>query len=166
MSDPLSSKIELNDFMWWTNQMQNTNNSNGSHKLTSSDFFQLFAIGLIGLLIPVVVIYRHFFIVDAVRSMMTIKYGVGVMFIVLAAFISAMNLYLAFVRPWLYQRQHGNLEKYKHDSGAPVIGGIFVVLSALYLPSSYIFGVLLLLVYFVDVGSIPWFFIMLLKHGL
>lgn len=135
---------------------------NGKVKLTLSDFFQLFVIGVIGLLIPTaVIVYRHFFMVAPAT-----RYELGVLFIVVAALISATNLYLAFIRPWLYRLKHGNFENYKYISGIPIIGEIFVVMAALYLPSSPITGALLLFVYFSNVGAIPCFFVQLLRHGL
>lgn len=139
---------------------------NGRVKLTLSDFFQLFVIGFIGLLIPTVVVYRHFLIVAPVKELTTIKHGMGILFIVVAALIMATNLHLAIIRPWWYRLKHGNFENYKNESGIPLIGEIFVVMAALYSPSSHITGALLLFVYFSNVSAIPWFFVQLVRHGL
>jgi hypothetical protein len=144
-------------------QENDTQNNNDS-KLKLSDIGQLLIIGLIGLIIPILIGYRHFF--AAAERHTTIGFLTGILLAVFAIYLSLTNIYFCLIRSWLYKKKHGNFDGYKHVSGIPVIGGVATLFSALFLPSSYLTGILLLFVYFIDFGGIPCFFYMIIRHEL
>ncbi|MHB0945944.1 MAG: hypothetical protein ACYC3B_02115 [Sedimentisphaerales bacterium] len=137
---------------------------NDNSWLTLSGFCQLLVIGLIGLLVPALIGYRHFF--TTAERHTTMGFLTGILLAVFAIYLSLTNIYFCFIRPWLYKKKHGNFDGYQNISGIPMVGGITVLFSALLLPSSYLIGLLLLFVYFTDVGGIPCFFYMIIRHEL
>ncbi len=78
--------------------------------------------------------------------------------LVLASAVAFLNFYLAFLRPFLYAKRHGNsLEGDNHASGFPVVGSILTVAAVsvgwAQMPVA-ITGLILLLA---DVGGTVWF---------
>jgi hypothetical protein len=80
-------------------------------------------------------------------------------FFILAGLIAPFNLYLSFIRPWLYRWKHQSMEGYRFISGIPGIGTILVILGLLAcfqdLPSAII-GVVITIF---DCGGLPWFLV-------
>ena len=85
----------------------------------------------------------------------------GIVFLVLAAVIAAVNFFLSFVRYPLC-RFFG--WKYPHISGLPAVGTLSLALANLLLPSSTLLlrGTLILAV--ADTGGIPWFVAVVAWH--
>src|SRR5213596_2753145 len=54
---------------------------------------------------------------------------VGLVPLGLAAAIGSLNLYLSWIRPWIYRRRHHSLEGYRYSSGVPVFGTMLVALT-------------------------------------
>ncbi len=77
--------------------------------------------------------------------------------IALATIVATLNLYLAFLRPFIYGKRHGNSsEGYRHVSGVPLVGSIcaaLAVLTAWGQMSVAAAGLALLLV---DTGGVVW----------
>jgi len=114
----------------------------------------------IGLIIPAVVVLRHFIGIDPL-SMLNIKWGktlIDVVFSILAAGVCLLNFYLTLSVPWLYKRQHGGIEGFAHVSGLPLTGGFFIFCAGTLLPPSVPLGIYLLLLYAIDGNGIPFFF--------
>lgn len=80
-------------------------------------------------------------------------------FFILAGLIAPFNLYLSFVRPWLYRWKHKSMEGYRFISGIPGVGTILVVVGILaefqYMPSAIIGLVITIF----DCGGLPWFLV-------
>lgn len=76
-----------------------------------------------------------------------------------AVVLAAFNFYLAFIRSRLYRYRNGSLSGYKWASSIPILGtfalipGVFAGWGA---PGTAILGLLL---YFLDLGGLPWFLI-------
>lgn len=122
----------------------------------------------IGIAIPTVVISIHLAGVNLAADLTSQVWSttIGALFLTLAAGTCYLNLYTSFIRPWLHLRKCGHMESYRHVSGAPFVGGIFVFVAALMLPPSWAIGAFLLLLYVFDTGGIHWLFYSLLRHGL
>lgn len=78
--------------------------------------------------------------------------------VALASAVAFFNFYLAFLRPFLYAKRHGNAsEGYNHASCIPVVGSILTVAALIagwaQMPVA-IAGLILLLA---DVGGTVWF---------
>lgn len=73
--------------------------------------------------------------------------------------IGLLNAYLSFARPQLYLWRHRSLDGYRHVSGVPAIGTLFVTMSGVggfgELPTATIGLIALSL----DTGGLPWFLI-------
>lgn len=129
--------------------------------LSRQDIIALVALAAVALLIPAVVVSRHFFGIDPV-SMLKINWGrtvAGILFTVLATGVCLLNFYLATFVPWRYKQQHGSMEGYGHVSGLPVIGGFFILCAGALMPPSISLGVFLLLLYLIDSHGLPRIFL-------
>jgi hypothetical protein len=112
---------------------------------------------IVGSAIPAVVVTHHFFGIDpmAFAALGVSRYILGSAFAMLAAAVSILNLYLAYLVPWLYQREHGTMQDYSSASGLPIISGFFVLFAGALLPTSPAIGVVLLLIYCADSLGLP-----------
>jgi hypothetical protein len=90
----------------------------------------------------------------------------GVLLSIAATLVCALNIYLSFISPWLYRKEHGNMEGYDAPSGLPVVGGFFIMGAAVLLPESLTLGIFFLTVYVMDTGGLPWFFIQMVRQSL
>ena len=84
---------------------------------------------------------------------------VGLVPLGLAAAIGSLNLYLSWIRPWIYRRRHHSLEGYRHSSGVPAFGTILVTLALLTSAGSKPIAAVALLVLTIDTGGLPWFLV-------
>lgn len=76
----------------------------------------------------------------------------------LAGATAALNLYLAFIRPWFYSlRTSGRMEGYRRTSGAPLVGTVLVVGAIMMAFGDWVLAAGGLLVLALDVGGTPWF---------
>lgn len=114
-----------------------------------------------GLAIPSAVVAHQFFSVDimAFANLGVSRHVFGWSFAVMATAVAGLNIYLSFIAPWLYERETGGMEDYSEMSGLPAIGGFFVLFAAVLIPASPVVGAGLLVVYLVDTGGLPWFFV-------
>ena len=122
---------------------------------------------IIGLIVPGVVVLRHFIGIDPL-SLLNIKWGrtvLGIVFALLATGVCLLNFYLSLLVPWLYRRRHGSMADFAHMSGLPLIGGFFIFCAGALMPPSVLLGIFLLLLYVIDGNGIPWFFIALVQKG-
>ncbi len=125
------------------------------------DMIALAIFGVIGLIVPGVVVLQHFIGIDPL-SVLHITWGgtfFGVAFTVLATLVCLWNCYVSIIVPWDYQRRHGSMAGFAHTSGLPWLGGVFILFAGALMPPSVLLGVFLLLLYVVDGNGIPWFFI-------
>ena len=131
------------------------------------DAYAIVIFAAIGLLIPAVVVLRHFLGIDIVAFIRpaSVRTVLGVPLAIVAALVCGLNVYLSHISPWLYQRKHGSLEGYGSPSGLPGIGGLFTLGAGALLPESTVLGVFLVALYALDTGGVPWFFIPTLRHG-
>jgi hypothetical protein len=130
------------------------------------DIIVVIIFATIGLIIPAVVVLRHFFGFDPL-AMLHITWGrtvVGVIFTLLATGVCVLNFYLGLVAPWLYERQHGSMEGFAGMSGLPVIGGFFILCAGALMPPSALLGIFLLLLYVIDGNGIPWAIISIIQN--
>lgn len=88
----------------------------------------------------------------------------GILVGLIAVLLVGLNLYASFIRPWLHQRAHGDLDDYRYVSGIPLVGSLLLGLAALFLPASLWIGVLLLILYFADPGGILLAAIVILRE--
>lgn len=83
----------------------------------------------------------------------------GLCLAVAALALGSLNAYLSFVRPFLYSRRQGSMEAYRHVSGLPVIGTVFVVVAGVagfgQLPTTIV-GLAAVII---DPGGLPWFLV-------
>ncbi|MFN4118051.1 hypothetical protein [Acidovorax sp.] len=76
----------------------------------------------------------------------------------LAGAFAALNLYLSFIRPWIYSLQtSGSMDGYKRASGAPLVGTLLVVISVMMGFGDWAIAAGGLLILALDVGGTPWF---------
>jgi len=74
-----------------------------------------------------------------------------------AAAIGALNFFLSFIRPCLYQLTRRTRDGYRHVSGLPILGTILVVIAGLYGFSSIGTAALGFVTLLFDTGGEPWF---------
>jgi hypothetical protein len=131
------------------------------------DVFAIIIFAALGLAIPAVVVLRHFLGIDIVPFIKpaSVRTVFGVLLALAATLVCGLNVYLSFISPWLYKREHGSLDGYGSMSGLPIIGGLFTLGAGALLPESTVLGVFLLALYALDTGGMPWFFIQTLRHG-
>ena len=135
-------------------------------KVSREDVIVCIIFATIGLLIPVVVVLRHFIGIDPLASL-HINWGrtfVGTVFTVLAAGVCLLNFYLSTLVPWLYKRQHGSMADFRGVSGLPIVDGIFILGAGVLMPSSVSIGIFLIVVYIIDGNGIPWFFVSIIQN--
>ena len=129
--------------------MSDESNSSDSNDYTLGD--KLFVVGLllIAILVPALIVKRHF-----LGPVSPFDWSPGIILGIVAALLAlaldAYNLHMGYLRPWLHLRRHGNMNDYRHISGAPLLGAILVLFAALFLPASPMIGVCLLLLYLLD----------------
>ncbi|UCE51160.1 MAG: hypothetical protein JSV31_18070 [Desulfobacterales bacterium] len=136
-------------------------------KLSREDNIVLIIFAAVGVMIPAVIVSRHFIGIDSL-SLLHIKWGrtfVGTVFTLLAAGVCLLNFYLSILVPWLYRRRHGSMANFAHVSGLPVIGGVFIFCAGALMPPSISLGIFLLLLYVIDGNGIPWFFVSIIQNG-
>ena len=136
-------------------------------KLSREDVIVFIIFATIGLLIPFVVVLRHFIGIGPLSSL-HINWGgtfVGAVFTLLAIGVCLLNFYLSILLPWLHKRRHGSMADFRGMSGIPLVGGIFVLCAGALMPSSVLFGIFLLLLYVIDGNGIPRFFVLLIQNG-
>lgn len=122
---------------------------------------------IIGLIVPGVVVLRHFIGIDPL-SLLNIKWGrtvLGIVFTLLATGVCLLNFYLSLLVPWLYKRRHGSMADFAHMSGLPLIGGFFIFCAGALMPPSVLLGIYLLLLYVIDGNGIPCFFVSVIRNG-
>ena len=122
---------------------------------------------IIGLIVPGVVVLRHFIGIDPL-SLLNIKWGrtvLGIVFALLATGVCLLNFYLSLLVPWLYRRRHGSMADFAHMSGLPLIGGFFIFCAGALMPPSVPLGIYLLLLYVIDGNGIPCFFVAVIRNG-
>ena len=122
---------------------------------------------IIGLIVPGVVVLRHFIDIDPM-SVLNIKWGrtvLGIVFTLLATGVCLLNFYLSLLVPWLYKRRHGSMADFAHMSGLPLIGGFFIFCAGALMPPSVLLGIYLLLLYVIDGNGIPCFFVAVIRNG-
>ena len=114
-----------------------------------------------GLAIPSAVAAHHFLAIDvmAFANLDLSRHVFGWSFAAMALAVAGLNVYLSFIAPWLYKRETGSMQGYRNISGLPAIGGFFVLFAGALIPASPIVGASLLVVYVVDTGGLPWFFV-------
>ena len=79
----------------------------------------------------------------------------SIVVLVLAILLGALNFYLAFIRPALFESKPG----YRHIFGIPGIG-VFLVIAGIMMGSgSLLPGILGLVALLVDTGGPPWFLV-------
>lgn len=104
---------------------------------------------------PVFILVSSFAYSDTGRS--TGRLGFGLAVVALA--IGALNSYLSFARPLLYRLRQSSMEGYRHVSGAPLIGTVFVLAAGVAgfgeLPAT----IVALVAAIIDTGGLPWFLI-------
>ena len=133
---------------------------------TRTDTVVLILFTTVALMIPAVVVIRHFINIDPL-ALLHITWGrtfFGVIFTLLATAVTSLNFYLTIIAPWSHQRQHGSMKDYYNMSGLPLVGGIFIFCAGALLPSSIVLGIYLLMLYAFDAGGLPWFFYAILTE--
>jgi len=80
--------------------------------------------------------------------------GRGCVFV--AAFVTAINLYLSVLRPSFFRRRHGPSVQYRGPSIIPVFGDILVVLGSLVSFGGVSIALIALLVVALNTGGLPW----------
>ncbi|UCF02438.1 MAG: hypothetical protein JSV14_01920 [Deltaproteobacteria bacterium] len=121
----------------------------------------------IGLIVPGVVVLRHFIGIDPM-SFLNIKWGrtvLGFVFTLLATGVCLLNFYLTLLVPWLYKRRHGSMADFAHMSGLPLVGGFFILCAGALMPPSVPLGIYLLLLYVIDGNGFPCFFVSVIGNG-
>ncbi len=83
--------------------------------------------------------------------------AVGV--ITIGLLIGGFNAYLSFVRPRRFHRKHRSTDGYRHVSGAPLVGTIFVVVGAVAGFGDWVTACLGLFAFAIDAGGTLWFLI-------
>ena len=86
-----------------------------------------------------------------IRHIRESKYGLGM--VVVAIMLGVLNLYLAMIRPALFQRRPG----YRNISGFPVIGTLLVIAGIVCAFGNVPAGILAIVAVLLDTGGLPWF---------
>jgi hypothetical protein len=131
------------------------------------DIAVLVIFGIIGLIVPGVVVLRHFIGIDPL-SLLYIKWGrtvLGIVFTVLATGVCLLNFYLTILVPLFYKRRHDSMADFAHMSGLPLIGGFFIFCAGALMPPSVLLGIYLLLLYFIDGNGIPCSLVSVIRNG-
>ena len=135
-------------------------------KTHSVDIAVLLVFAACGLILPAVIILKHFVGIDLLPML---RFGLvgtvfGVIFTVLATLVCFWNFYVSIFVPWSYRREHGGMEGFAHTSGLPLIGVVFVLLAGALMPVSTVVGIVLLFLYIIDGNGMPWLFICLVRE--
>lgn len=137
-------------------------------KYSSREDIAVLAIfGIIGLIVPGVVVLRHFIGIDPL-SLLNIKWGrtvLGIFFALLATGVCLSNFYLTILVPLLYKRRHDSMADFANMSGLPLIGGFFIFCAGALMPPSVLLGIYLLLLYFIDGNGIPCSLVSVIRNG-
>jgi hypothetical protein len=131
------------------------------------DIAVLVIFGIIGLIVPAVVVLRHFIGIDPL-SLLYIKWGrtvLGIVFTVLATGVCLLNFYLTILVPLFYKRRHDSMADFAHMLGLPLIGGFFIFCAGALMPPSVLLGIYLLLLYFIDGNGIPCSLVSVIRNG-
>ena len=80
----------------------------------------------------------------------------GFIMLLLATYIVLTNIYLTFIRPRAYEKQHGSMEDYRNISPVPLVGSFLLWWSMVLLPSNYLIGVFCLMLFVLDTSGAPW----------
>lgn len=80
----------------------------------------------------------------------------GLVMVGLAGLAGGVNLWLARVRPWLYQRRHGSLAGLQQVSGLPMVGSLLLVGGCVTAFGSALVGGLGLAAALLDPEGLPW----------
>jgi uncharacterized membrane protein len=133
--------------------------------LQKEDVCSIIFFSVVGIVILVVVVLRHFLGVDIVPFIkpVAVRTVVGVLLAVAATLVCAFNFFLHFVSPWLYKKEHGSMEGYDEMSGLPVVCGFFVLGAGALMPESAFTGGFLLALFALDTNGVLWFFLQLLR---
>lgn len=135
--------------------------------MRKEDLYAIVFFAALGIAVPGVVVFRHFLGIDIVPFItpISVRTVVGILLAIVATLVCALNFYLYFISPWLYRREHGNMDGYGSMSGLPIVGGFFVLGAGALMPESMVTGVYLLLLYALDTNGVPWFFFHILRGG-
>ena len=133
--------------------------------MQKEDVYAILAFSVVGVIILVVVVLRHFLGLDLVPFIRPLfaRTLVGVLLAVAASLVCALNFFLHFVSPRLYKKEHGSMEGYDEMSGLPVVSGFFVLGAGALMPESTFTGGFLLALFALDPNGVPWFFLRLLR---
>ena len=136
-------------------------------EMHKEDIISLVIFGLIALVVPTLIICRHFYGMDPAgfiplgRSRILL----GWISTILAFMICLYNFYTTIYVPWSYHRKHGSMDGFAHTSGLPMLGVIFVIGSAVMMPVSINLGIALLVLYLIDGNGLPYLFLTFLREG-
>jgi len=131
----------------------------------------VFTIGLIGIVIPTVILLQHFAGLDTIAWLESIwwgsfpvrlldsdyRTGLGVAFTVLATLVGLFNFWRYQMS--LYYQRHG---EGGGGSGLPVIGSFFLLGAVAVMPGSVFWGNAFLVLYAIDTDGFFWFSVVLL----
>lgn len=94
------------------------------------------------------------------RTLPPATVALGGVLATIAVLIGCLNLHLAYLRPWRYQRQRGSLDGYRSVSGLPLVGTLFQVAGCLVAFGNPVVGLISGLAGLLDVGGLPWFLVL------
>lgn len=127
-------------------------------KIEKIDLFVTFLFTLLLALSLYLVIGRHFYSLDFTRFITPdwFKIFLGVIFVILATLVCFFNCYLTFIAPLIYKIKYKGTQEFESISGLPVIGTIFIVISALLLPISIYLGYYFIFLLLIDANGMFW----------
>ena len=130
-------------------------NSTKQYRALVGDFLFVLGLSTFALLIPCFIIWKHLMgELSAELEWQSLSSIVGLVLAAFAAFLVFFNLYTSFLRAWLHKRKHGNYDNFQNVSGAPALGSILIFVAALFLPACMPVGIILLVLYLLDMGGI------------
>lgn len=137
-------------------------------QIASTNRIVLLVFAGMALLILAAVVTRHFYGMNAM-PFLEMSWGrliFGVIFAVLAGLVVLLNIWLSWIVPWLYKREHGSMDDFHGSSPLPVIAGFFVAFAGVLLPPSQAVGFVLLILFAIDPAGLPALFHTTIRYGI
>lgn len=131
-------------------------------KITKQDYGVLIAIGSLGLAGVLVAVWPH--LINAELNLPWQRHAtLAYVLLLLAAFITCLNIRTAWIRPLLYYLRNRSFENFEGHSCISAVVGMLLIPCAFLAPSSTTLGIVILLVGLINPGGMHWAFLSMIQ---